>query len=91
MKRGIFDVLFLLILFVLPWWVGVFLAFVGIFLFKNFYEFIFAGVIIYALYVIPGKGLFTSPVYFSAFLLLVYLSIQTLRHKIILYKNDFSY
>jgi hypothetical protein len=91
MKRGVFDVVLFLSLFVLPWWLSVFLMLVGIFLFKNFYEFIVSGVIIYALYIIPGKGLFNSPIYFSAILLLLYLGIQILRHKIILYKNDFSY
>ena len=91
MKRVIFDIILFLSLFILPWWVGIILSFVGIFLFKNFIEFIVSDIIIYALYVIPGKGLIDSPIYFSAIVLIVYLGIQVFRRKIILYKNDLSY
>lgn len=91
MKRVIFDIILFLFLFILPWWVGFFMIFIGIFLFKNYIEFIVSGIIIYALYIIPGKGFFNSPIYFSAFILIIYLLIQILRHRIILYKNDFSY
>lgn len=89
MKRGIFDIALFLSLFLLPWWLGVLLAFVGIFLFRNFYEFIISGIIIYSVYIVPGKTLITSPLYFSVIILLIYIGIQILRQKIILYKNDF--
>jgi len=91
MKRVIFDVVFFLSLFTFPWWVVVILAFLGIFLFNNFIEFIISGVVIYALYVIPGKGFINSPIYFSLIILLLYIIIQAFRSRIILYKNDFSY
>ncbi len=91
MKRVIFDAILFLSLFILPWWVGAVLVFIGIFLFKNFIEFIVSLIIIYALYIIPSEGLITSPISFSAIILIIYLGIQILRHRIILYKNDFSY
>jgi len=86
MKRAIFDIVLFLSLFILPWWVGTILVFIGIFLFKNFYEFIISGIIIYALYIVSGSGLITSPVSFSAILIILYIGIQILRRKIILYQ-----
>jgi hypothetical protein len=91
MKRVIFDIILFLSLFILPWWVGVVFALVGIFVFKNYIEFIISGIIIYALYIIAGRGLINSPIYFSASILIIYFGIQMFRRKIILYKNDFSY
>lgn len=91
MKRVIFDAILFLSLFILPWWVGAVLVFIGIFLFKNFIEFIVSFIIIYALYIIPSEGFITSPISFSAIILIIYLGIQILRRRIILYKNDFSY
>lgn len=91
MKRGVFDIILFLSLFILPWWVGALLAVVGIFWFKNFYEFILSGIIIYSIYTIRGSGLLSSPVFFSASLTIFYLLIQSIRHRIILYNNDFSY
>jgi hypothetical protein len=91
MKRVIFDIVLFLGLFTLPWWIVLIIIFIGIFLFKNFVEFLISFVVMYALYVIPGKGFINSPIYFSFIVLLVYFGIQLLRKRIILYKNDFSY
>jgi hypothetical protein len=88
MKRGIFDLILFLSLFLTPWWVGVFLALGGLFLFKNFYEFFVAGVIFYSLYLIADKGLISLPILFSTFLIFFYFIIQALKQKIILYKNE---
>jgi len=65
------------------------LAFIGIFIFKNFYEFIGAGIVSYAIYTIPGTKM--TPFLFSLIICAVYLSIQILRRYIILYNNDISY
>ncbi len=92
MKRGIFDVIFFMSLFIFPWWLGVLLAFIGIFIFKDFYEFIISGIIIYSLYIIPGNNLITSLISFFTITVVLYISIQILRRKIILYNNNgFSY
>lgn len=91
MRRVIFDFILFLSLFTLPWWIVLIIIFIGVFLFRNFIEFLISFVVIYALYIIPGKGIINSPVYFSIIVLLLYLSIQIFRKRIILYKNDFSY
>ncbi|MDD3662632.1 MAG: hypothetical protein PHT84_02080 [Candidatus Pacebacteria bacterium] len=92
MKRGFFDIALFLALFILPWWVSVFLALVGIFLFKNFYEFIITGFVIYSIYIIPGSGIITSPFIFPLVIIILYFIIQTIRKQIILYNNnDISY
>ncbi len=87
MKRGIFDIVLVLLLFILPYWVGIILMFVGIFLFKNFYEFIISGTILYSLYTIPGNNLITSPILFFTIVIIIYIFIQILRHKIIFYNR----
>lgn len=91
MKRAFFDLFLFLFLFIFPWWVGVILSFIGIFLFRNFIEFIISGIIIYSLYIISGNGFINSPIYFSGIILMIYLGVQVFRRKIILYKNDLSY
>jgi hypothetical protein len=88
-KRIIFDIVFFLSVFMLPWWVTTILAFAGIFIFKRFYEFVVIFVIMYSLYLIPSPRF--SPFYFSLILSVVYLFIQFLKHYIILYKNELSY
>jgi hypothetical protein len=91
MKRAIFDVIFFISILIFPWWIPFALAFVGIFVFPHFYEFIAGGVLIYVLYAVPGSGLFSSPVWFPFILSLVYIVIQLLRQHIILYKHEISY
>ena len=92
MKRGLFDIILFLSLFILPWWVGGIMAIIGIFLFNNFYEFIISGVIIYSLYTIVGSGIFSSSIFFSALIIISYIIIQFIRSRIIIYnKNEFSY
>jgi len=85
MKRGIFDVILFLSLFIFPWWIGAILALVGIFIFKNFYEFILSALIIYSLYFIQGNSLIASPFYFFTIIIIIYFGIQILRNRIILY------
>lgn len=84
-KRIIFDILLFLSIFMLPWWIMVILVFVGIFIFKNFYEFIVSFVIMYSIYMIPGVKI--TPFWFSLIISTLYLSIQGIRHYIILYKQ----
>lgn len=88
MKRVIFDVLFIIFIFILPWWVGVILALVGVFLFNKFYEFIVSLVILYSLYMIEGATK-TSSIIFSAILInVIYFGIQILKNRISFYKSD---
>lgn len=87
MKRIIFDIVMFISVFVFPWWISVLLLLFGIFVFKNFFEFILATVIIYSLYSIPGSGLIASPIFFSLFIIILYIAIQFLKNNIILYKK----
>jgi hypothetical protein len=88
MKRLIFDVLFFLCVFTAPWWLSVFLAFVGIFMFKHFYEFILALIIMYSLFAIPGTRFIASPLWVSLIVGVVYVGIQYLRNNMIIYENE---
>lgn len=87
MKRVIFDIVLLISVFVFPWWISVLLLLVGIFIFKNFIEFIVTNVIIYSLYAVPNDRLITSPVFFSALIIVLYVIVQIIRNNIILYKK----
>lgn len=91
MKRAIFDILLLVFIFILPWWVSVILAFIGIFLFKRFYEFIISLIILYSLYFIKSIDNLLS-IIITAFLInFIYFAIQILKSRIILYKNEIPY
>ena len=87
MKRVIFDVILLISVFVFPWWISVLLLLIGIFIFKNFFEFIAANIIIYSLYAVSNDRLISSPVFFSALIIVLYIAIQIIRNNIILYKK----
>jgi len=85
-KRVIFDMVLFISIFVFPWWVNAFFMLIGVFYFRNFYEFILVGVIIYSLYSIPGDKLISSPVVFSFAVVILYSIIQYIQSNIILYK-----
>jgi hypothetical protein len=87
MKRVIFDIILFASIFILPWWISVLLAFMGIFLFNNFYEFIFSGVVVYSLFSLPSDRLIASPIFFSLSVVILYIIFQIIRNNIILYKK----
>lgn len=87
MRRVIFDLVIFILLFIAPWWVSLILLFVGIFIFNDYYEFIFGLLIIYSVYSIPGKEIYHSPIFFSAVTIVFYVLIQHLKNNIILYKK----
>lgn len=87
MKRVFFDiVLFLTILF-LPWWAGFLMAFIGLFVFNNFYEYLAYGVIIFIFYGPMSNTLISSPVYFSLILTTSFTLIEFVKTNIIFYKK----
>ncbi len=51
MKRIFYDLSIIFAFFLLPYWVSLLFAFVGIFIFNKFFEFIVVSVLIYALYI----------------------------------------
>ncbi len=87
MYRVIFDVLLFIFLFIWPWWATLLLLFIGIFIFKNFYEFIIAILIIYSIYSIQGEGILYSSIFISLITIFSYFLIQYLKNNIILYKK----
>lgn len=87
MKRVIFDVAIFILLFIAPWWIGLILLLLGIFIFSDYYEFIIGLLIIFSVYSIPGNEIFHSPVFFSAVTIVIYVLIQLLKNNIILYKK----
>lgn len=87
-KRVVFDIIFFLSIFIFPWWVSILLSFLGIFLFKNFYEFIIINTIIYLLYSVPNNRLIASPIFFSSTIILSFLLIEFIKSNIILYRKN---
>jgi len=88
MKRVFFDILLLLSVFLLPWWVTTVLVLAGVFIFREFYELLVVGVMMYSIYRIPGPAVISSPIWFPIILIAIYLGTQALRRYMILYKNE---
>ncbi len=87
MKRVIFDIGLLISVFIFPWWISLPLLFIGVFAFSQFYEFILVGVVMFAIYSPMDNNLFSSPVFFSGIIIVLYVIIQLIRNNIILYKK----
>ena len=88
MNRVVFDILLFLCLFTMPWWLTGVLALIGIFVWKQFYEFIFVWVIMYSLFAVPDTRFISSPIWYSLIVGVVYVGIQTLRRNMAIYKNE---
>lgn len=87
MRRVFWDILLLLCIFILPWWVTLLLAFTGLFCFISYYEFIGVLIIIHILYSVPNDGFLSSPIWFSLFTIFVFTAVQILKRYIIFYKQ----
>jgi hypothetical protein len=87
MKRVVFDVILFLSVLIFPWWISVLGVIIGIFAFKNFYEYIIAGVVIYSIFSVPSSRIISSPVLISLIIVGSYLIIQYIKNNIILYKK----
>lgn len=87
MKRVFFDVLLVLCLFLVPWWAGFLLSVIGIFLFKNFYEFLLYGVFVYATYGFASDRLISGRLWLPAILLIIFFLIVKLKKIIIFYRQ----
>jgi hypothetical protein len=88
MKRVIFDIVLLLCIFTMPWWITIPLSFIGLFVFKQYYEFIITWIIMFSLFSIPGPRLISSPMWSAIIVGVLYIGIQALKRHIILYKNE---
>ncbi|MEI6660205.1 MAG: hypothetical protein WCK91_02160 [bacterium] len=87
MKRVIFDIVLFVCLFIAPWWITAVIAIAGIFVFTQFYEYIIAGIMMFALFHTPGgSNLIASPFWFCTIIASIYVLAQLARRYIILYK-----
>ncbi len=89
MKRLLFDSMLFVSVFILPWWITVSLAFIGMFLFKNFYEFLCVSIVMYTLFAVPGDRFITSRVWFPISISLLYIGLQAFRSRMIVYNNEY--
>lgn len=87
MNRVFYDVTVFLSIFLLPWWVTAILCLIGIFLFKNFYEFIFAFMLTYSVYGVGQSGFLSSKLYLPAILIVTYTILFIFKNQIIFYKK----
>ena len=91
MKRAFFDLFLILFIFLAPWWLTVILSIAGMFLFKNFFEFIVANVAIVLLSTTGNEHLTTKTFLIYSAIVIIYILAQYLRSQIILYRNEISY
>ncbi len=87
MKRVIFDIILLVSIYIFPWWVSILLVLIGVFIFDNFYEFLVSSVIVYSMYATKGDRIISSSVFFPLIIIISYISIQSIKNNIILYKK----
>jgi hypothetical protein len=76
LKRIIFDLIILFILFILfPWWVSVIFAFAGLFYFERFYEAVIVGLLIDSIYgsfiILPNFPYFMTTCFFIITILII--------------------
>jgi hypothetical protein len=91
MKRVIFDIFLFIFVFVLPWWVTLLWAIVGLFIFKNYYEFLISGIIFYVISTTREYAFINKSLVFYFSIIIFYLISQYIRRHIILYKNEIPY
>ncbi|MFC1720851.1 hypothetical protein ACFL0K_01210 [Patescibacteria group bacterium] len=82
LKRIIADLILLLSVLFMPWWLTVILAFVLVFYFKSYYEFIIAGVLTDALYGVPQDWLFDLTLMYTSFSIVIFIFIQWLKTRL---------
>ncbi len=88
MKRIIFDILFIISVFILPWWFNVILAFIGVFLFDKFYEFILILLIIYSLYSISEASEISHVIIVAMIINAIYFLVQVFKSNISFYQDN---
>ncbi|MEA3399467.1 MAG: hypothetical protein U9R00_03090 [Patescibacteria group bacterium] len=81
MIRVIFDIVLFISIFIFPWWLTVLIALLGLFAFKDYYEFVGAGAIMHAIF------RFFPALYLGIGLVAFFFLIQELKKRLILYKK----
>ena len=87
MKRVIYDVLLLIFIYLLPWWVTLVWAFVGLFIFVNYYEYIISLTMVFLMSFIPEKKFFGNGTLVYSLIILSYFVLAYFKSKIIIYSN----
>ena len=87
MKRIILDILLFSSVFIFPWYLTAILAFVGLFIFENFYEMLVASFVVFAIYNGGGDRVISSSLYFPLIILILFFGVKKLKQSVILYKK----
>ncbi|HNU95556.1 MAG TPA: hypothetical protein PLZ70_00600 [Candidatus Paceibacterota bacterium] len=87
LKRILFDLIILIAIFILPWWINIPLLFIAIFSFRNFYEFLLFSAIIFAVYSVPDGRLISNQYFYLALVSSVFILIELFKRQIIFYKK----
>ncbi|GEM_PF-842508 len=88
MKRIFFDIILFICIFVFPWWIVITFSVVGIFIFKNYYEFLISCIIIEVLSTTKTQNIHSKSFLVYLAIVIFYLFIQYLHDHILLYKNQ---
>ncbi len=81
-KRITADIILLLSVLFLPWWVTIILALALTFYFEFYYEFIIAAILIDMLYGVPQEWSFNLPLEYSIFSIVVFMLIQWVKTRL---------
>jgi len=82
-----FNFILLLSILFSTWWFTFFLVVVGVFLFKNFYEAIFAGLLIDLLYGVVAEEFYGIWFVFTASFLILFLLVERFKKNIRVYES----
>ncbi len=91
MKRLFYDVLLLILVFTMPWWVSLLFSIIGLLIFSKYYEFLVSSIIINTLSSPVGNYTLGKPFIIYLSIVIFYLTIEYLRSYIYLYKNEISH
>jgi len=83
--RIIFDIVFLVVMFVLPWWISVGIALILLFVFESFWEIVAFAVFFDILYSSSGY-FFASQFIFTIGALVSFVVVSRLKKSIIIYR-----
>lgn len=91
MKRILFDIFLFTFVFILPWWITLIWSIAGLFIFKNYYEFLISCIIFYVISTSKNYTFLNNSLIFYTSVIFFYLISKFIRRHIILYNNEISY
>jgi len=81
-QRIILDIILLLSVLFLPWWITIILALALVFYFKLYYEFIIAAVLTDMLYGVPKAWLFDLAIMYTTFSIVLFILVQWIKTRL---------